>query len=746
MRLHPPSSRPPRATGAWFLALALLLALAPGRAGGQEEVPPAPAIPRPEAAAEPRAHPGASEGEMVEEIDVSAPTRLPEGRTPANGLTVQVIGAAELEASGAQTLQEALRRLPGLNLSDEQGNRFQLDLSLRGFTASPVTGIPQGLSVFVDGVRVNEPAAEEVNFDLIPLEDVERIEIIRGPSAIYGRNTLGGAINIVTRRGGRSLEAEAEGEVGSWAQQAVRGHVAGPLGPLDAYLSAGELTERGWRVDGGARGVRAFAKLGWRHEGTDLWLSYQFQRDHIQQPGSLPESMLQENPRQNYTTGDFFQPALDLLTLSAHQQLGSGLSLAGNAFLRSLSAEQFNSSLLTLDTRLFNDTTSYGATLQLDHRGSLGAIRNQATAGAEALRNDVHIVVHEEPNAHVSGAGGVAGDLADTQVGFAAWVQDWLQVTAGPLAGLGLRGAIRFDRISHDVVDATPGSPGAASGTARYDIWVPALGLTWAFAPEWLASLSWSQGARAPAFLELTCADPTAPCIGLQAGVAPDATFTNLRPVRSNAWEAGVAGSPLPGLTASANAFLVDLHDDIYAVTGLTSNTVYFQNVGTTRRQGLELGLRFRRGMVDLVGSYAWTVATFQNDVQLANANGPEQVHKGDRLPLVPESLLDAELRVSPLDWLALYAGAKFVGSQYLRGDEANEAPKLASYWLVRAGVEGHWGKWSATLRATNLLNASYQTFGTFAPDGRLPGQPVVPFLTPGRPLGVVLGARWALD
>ncbi|HYQ81843.1 MAG TPA: TonB-dependent receptor plug domain-containing protein, partial [Anaeromyxobacteraceae bacterium] len=478
MRLDPPSGRPRATTGsrspaggersapppgpsagsrlavagAWLLALALLSPLAPGRAAGQEALPPRPAEgPRPEPA--PPAHPAAGQREMVEEIDVSAPTRLPEGRTPADGLTVQVIGAAELEASGAQTLQEALRRLPGLNLSDEQGNRFQLDLSLRGFTASPVTGIPQGLSVFVDGVRVNEPAVEEVNFDLIPLEDVERIEIIRGPSAIYGRNTLGGAVNIVTRRGGRSLEAEAEGEVGSWSQQALRAHVAGPLGPLDGYLSAGELTERGWRVDGGARGVRAFAKLGWRHQGTDAWISYQLQRDHIQQPGSLPQSMLVEDPRQNYTSGDFFQPALDFLTLNARQQLGPGLSLAGNAFLRFLSAEQFNTSRLALDTRLFNDTTSYGATLQLDHRASLGAIRNQATVGAEALWNDVHVVVHQEPNQYVSGAGGVAGDLADAQVGFAAWLQDWLQVTGGPLAGLGLRAALRFDRISHDIVD-----------------------------------------------------------------------------------------------------------------------------------------------------------------------------------------------------------------------------------------------------------------------------------------------------
>jgi iron complex outermembrane recepter protein len=722
-RRGPAAWRAGLATAIWSVAV-----LVPIPSSGQEET-------RPPAAPAPR------EGEpLVEEIDVSAPLRLPEGPSRGDGLTVQVIDAAELERSGAQTVQEGLRRLPGLNLSDEQGNRLQLDLTLRGFTASPVTGIPQGLSVFVDGVRVNEPAVEEVNFDLIPLEDVERIEVIRGPSAIYGRNTLGGAINIVTRRGGRSLEAEAEAEAGSWEQQGLRGHVSGPLGPLDGYLSAGELSERGWRVDGGARGVRAFAKLGWEREGTDVWLSYQFQRDHIQQPGSLPESLLREDPRQNYTTGDFFQPALDFLTVNAHQGLAPGLSLAANGFLRILSTEQFNSSLLAPDTRMFNDTRSLGVALQLDHRATLGAIRNQATAGAEATRSTVHVLVRQEPNARFPSPAPIAGDLHDGQVGLGAYLQDWLQITEGPLAGLGARAALRFDRISHDIT-------GSASGSVAYSAWLPAAGVTWAFAPRWLASLSWSQGVRAPAFLELTCADPAAPCIGLQSGVAADPTFTPLRPVRSNAFEAGVAGSPIPGVTASASGFLVDLHDDIYSVSGATTNTVYFQNVGATRRQGLELTLRVRQGIVEAGGSYAFTLATFQDHLTLGTprTSGGEQVRPGDRLPLVPEQLLDLDGRIRPLPWLSLYAGALFVGSQYFRGDEANEAPRLPSYWLVRAGVEGLWGRWSATLRATNLLNASYQTFGTFAPDGRLPGTPppTVPFLTPGRPLGVLLGIRW---
>jgi len=178
---------------------------------------------------------------LVEEIMVLAPTRLPEGRPPGDGLTVQIIDSQELRAMGARTLQEALQRIPGVHLADEQGNPHQMDLSLRGFSASPVTGLPQGLSLFVDGVRVNEPAAEEVIFELIPIGEVDRIEIVRGPNAIFGRNTLGGAIHIITRRGSREPEASVQVEGARRDQRASRGRSE----PRPRRHSTGRVVLRG---------------------------------------------------------------------------------------------------------------------------------------------------------------------------------------------------------------------------------------------------------------------------------------------------------------------------------------------------------------------------------------------------------------------------------------------------------------------------------------------------------------------
>src|SRR2546425_12838700 len=142
-------------------------------------------------------------------------TRLPSTPLPASSVpaAVDVVPGAELRSSRAVSLQDALRRLPGVTTADQQGNPFQMDLSFRGFSGTSVTGAPQGISVFVDGVRVNEPTVEEINFDLLPLDDVERLELIRGPGAVFGRNTLAGSLHIVTARGtaGREIVPEVAG-------------------------------------------------------------------------------------------------------------------------------------------------------------------------------------------------------------------------------------------------------------------------------------------------------------------------------------------------------------------------------------------------------------------------------------------------------------------------------------------------------------------------------------------------------
>lgn len=753
-----------------ILAMALC-AVAPVFAGAEEQPAAAPQtqrdpqpqpVPQPQPKPDPQPQPQSQQQAQAnpppsyqEDIVVQAPSRLLHGWTGAPPGTVEVLDAKRLQASGARTVQDALQALSGVHLVDQQGNGNQQDLTIRGLTATSVTGVPQGLSVFLDGVRVNEPAVEEVNFDLVPLAEVERIEIIHGPMAIFGRNTLGGAIHIVTRRGGERADTNVEVEGGSDLYRQVKARTSGPVGPLDGYFAAEQSYDAGWRANGASRVARLFGKLGTRTADTDATISYQFQKDELHEPGSLPLSMLEADRTQNYTPGDFFRPELQLVTLNATRRLAPGLSLTGNGFVRALDAQQFNASWLDADTRLFNTTRTLGGTVQLDHRASVGALRNQLAAGGEATRSSVRITVHQEANAQnpTNGDGKAlprtSADISDAQLAAGVFLQDQLRVADGPLAGLAATAALRWDWIAHDIQDTSPDPDdfGKGTGRASYQSLVPAVGLRWALAPRWTASASYSGGFRAPAFLELTCASLASPCVGLQSGVAPDTSFTALRAVRARSLEAGLSAAPIDDVTVTFTVFRIDLHNDIFAVTLPNTTKIAFQNVGDTRREGVEAKVRGALGRVTLEGSWAYTLATFESEVPaLATPlGGTEDVPRGAEMPMSPRHRVGVGASVRALPWLDLTAGVQVVSSQWYLGDEVNRAPKLPAYAVVGAGAEARWQRWSFFLRATNLLDTRYEVFGTFGTNGRLAGQPTEPFLTPGAPLRVFAGLRWDL-
>ena len=321
---------------------------------------------------------------------------LPPSSVPAS---VHVIEEEEPQQSGHPNLPDSLAgRVPGMTLSDEQGNSYQPDLSLRGFQATSVTGVPQGVSVFLDGVRVNEPTAEEINFDLLPTEDVERIEVVPGPSVLFGRNTLAGALILVTRRGQEGIAAFADVAAGSAGFEKVRARLSGGRGPVDFYASGAQTLEDGWRAASHARLSKAFGKLGFQQGGTDLTLSYQYVNNRISQAGPLPVSELSQDRTANYTAGDFFAPRLNQLVLNVRQALGDTVVLSANAFGRLLHVEQFNVNLLTENSRLFSRTASAGGTVQVDSTAPLFGRWNLFTAGFEYAHSDVEVQVFNEPD------------------------------------------------------------------------------------------------------------------------------------------------------------------------------------------------------------------------------------------------------------------------------------------------------------------------------------------------------------
>jgi len=673
-------------------------------------------------------------------IQVVAPTPLPEA-VPRSWIpgAVDVLHGAGIGSSRPLVLPDVLERLPGITLQNEQGNPLQPNLTIRGFVASPVTGLPQGVSVFLDGVRINEPTVEEVNFDLIPLESVDRIEVIRGPSVLFGRNTLGAAISLTTRRGEERREIATGISGGSFGHVDTRFLLSGERRPLDYYVSLTGSYEDGYRDATESRVARAFAKVGVRAGGLDATVSYQYSNDRIKQAGSLPQSELRIDRRANFTAGDFFAPELNMAIVNAKYPLGETVTLEGNGFVRALSSEQFNANLVTVNSRLLNSTLSAGGSLQASARSTIAGRSNVTILGVEYVNSQITSRTFEAE----SGGQSLQADVSDNQNAVGVYAQNTLELVrdiAGPQSSLVLTTAARWDYVSQDISDLL-GGPSA--GTHSYDRVNPRVGLNLNLSERVGFYFSYSQGYRAPAFLELTCAGPGAVCPGLQVGVAPDPP---LKAVTATNYEIGMQARPLPWLDVDVSVYRTDVSNDIFSVSPTGTTGVFFRNIGQTRRQGVEVALKGRmNSKLDTYLNYAYTTATFQESVELATPLPPgvESVPSGSSFALVPAHRINAGVAYRPWPWLTFSLGGRYISSQFLRGDEANRQPKLPSYSALDGSVTGRWHGFEGFVRVNNLLDNRYETFGTFAPNARMPGAPVERFLSPASPINVLAGLQY---
>lgn len=510
-----------------------------------------------------------------------------------------------------------------------------------------------------------------------------------------------------------------------------------------------------------------------RYGGTDATLSFLYVENRIEQPGSLPLSLLRQERTLNFTGGDFFNPRSHLGALNVRQDLGAGFALSLNGFGRMLEAEQFNASLLADNTRAFTHTTSAGGTLQLSHHAPVLGRQNRLSVGAEYVYHHVTSQVFEEKNdrtlaACFEDALTAGGDptaacslkaprtkVVDTQNGVGLYVQDTLDLAQGLLLAtdhFGLTVAGRWDWLRHRILDQSPPEAGGRSATGRstFSRFTPRVGFNYNLSPEYGVYVSYSQGFRAPAFLELTCAGPGAICPGLQAGVAPDPL---LKSVKAENYEIGFRAQPVRWFEADLALFRTDVRDDIFAVAPTGTVGLFFQNIGDTRRQGLELSLRgtYKR-LLDAYANYTYTEATFEVDTELATPRltagcmtlpCTQLVRKGDEIPLLPKHRLNVGVDYHLISWLTLSLAGSYVGQQWLRGDEANQELPLRDYFVLHGGVRVRWQQLTVFVWINNLLNNTYETFGTFAPNARGPGNSIERFLTPAPPIHVLAGISY---
>jgi outer membrane receptor protein involved in Fe transport len=208
--------------------------------------------------------------------------------------------------------------------------------------------------------------------------------------------------------------------------------------------------------------------------------------------------------------------------------------------------------------------------------------------------------------------------------------------------------------------------------------------------------------------------------------------------VVATSYELGWRGSlPGTGVALSGNVFRTDVRDDIFFVAP-TATTGFFQNIGATRRQGIEASVRWATaGGAQLFLNYGRTDATFRTAAILATGRAPgnESVDPGDHIPMTPADRINAG-GSWPLvkDAVRVRVDARYIGRQYLRGDEANVTARLPDYTVADASLELKLGRYEIRVMVPNIFDHHYVTFGTFAENPTEPGSPIQRFLTPGQP------------
>lgn len=278
------------------------------------------------------------------EIIVLAPTPLSDVGEGTLPFPAQTISDEEIEASHALDLTDYLKRFSGgVFVNETQGNPLQPEVNYRGFTASPLLGTPQGLSVYMDGVRVNQPFGDVVSWDLIPRSAIRSVSLVPGVNPLFGRNSLGGALSVRTKDGRSDPGYEVEGSYGSFRRRTLEAQAGGASDNGVHWFLAGDyFRERGWRDFSPSEAGQAFGKLGWADAATDIALSGSFADTDLNGNGLQEMRLLAADRDSIYTAPDNTRNRAYFVNLTGRHELSDRLRFSGNVFWRKIRTHTFN--------------------------------------------------------------------------------------------------------------------------------------------------------------------------------------------------------------------------------------------------------------------------------------------------------------------------------------------------------------------------------------------------------------------
>jgi iron complex outermembrane recepter protein len=720
------------------------------------------------------------------------------GTTPVPGATIDAdkvpsnvssVRSSDLTRDGSASLTRALNgQLGSVNINDTLADPFQPDIFYRGFDASPVLGTPQGLAVYQNGVRINEAFGDAVNWDLIPDIAINQIDIVSA-NPVYGLNALGGAATLTMKDGFNYPGGEVELSGGSFKQHNGSAQFGANNGTLGLYVAGRILDEDGWRFFAKDK-LHQFYTAGSAHlDEVSLDLTYTHADNKLFGPASAPVQSLALDSRNVFTGPQANLNRLDFVTLDGSYSVAKDLSVQAVAYYRDY--RQFVSNgnttnftacttddatgLLCQDDGMTPLTNSAGQPLQdISHGGDLTigendfeTIHSRGAGGSLQLTGTAPLAGHGNQfavgatvdTAHIDFSSGAelgvvdpatlivqpSGLFVDTPEGtdfpatpvilaatnryYGFFITDTFDVTSAlSVTASGRDNVAQIDLYDQRGTDL--------NGLNRFTHFNPAIGATYKLLPGVTAYAGYSTTNRAPTASEIECSDPLLPCLlpGNLAGDPP-----NLRQVIAHTYEVGLRGRVAsPGgmdgtLTWNVGGYRTNLDDDIYAIATSLS-TGFFQNIGSTRRQGGQVELTYTWSKGAAYINYSYVDATFQSPFVLSSPsnpfqdeNGDIQVEPGDHLPGIPKHRIKAGFDYNVLSNWTVGGTLVYTSSQFYRGDESNQNAPLPGYQVFNLHTAYRFYKQSEIfLSVDNVFDKRYATYGLYS-DPTGVGAPGIP-------------------
>jgi iron complex outermembrane recepter protein len=727
--------------------------------------------------------PSGANGQPLTTIVVTA-TPLPGVTIDADKIpgNVQVLSAADISRKGSASLTDAMNsQLGSININDNLDDAFQPDLLYRGFEASPVLGTPQGLAVYQNGVRINEAFGNTVDWDLFPDIAVNNVQLVSS-SPVYGLNALGGAVTVGMKNGFSYQGADIEAYGGSWGTHSVEAQFGGNSGMLGFYIAARGLDSAGWRMFNDDVVRQMYTALTLRGDRGSLELTYTGDHNALNGQGAAPVQELAVSRSLVFTGPQQYLDHLNFLTLNGNYKLTDNWSVQSVVYYRQFSQYVSNGNTtdftsctvapylgdlcqgdgLTPATNAagqplpdisqngayfigendFESIESYGRgiTLQTTDTDSIAGHSNQFTAGASLD----YALVNFMSGTQVGVLNSQLTVLPSNVYVFTPALTKNLGIygtdTFDVTSALSVTASVRYNVADIDLEDRLGTN---LTGNNTYTHVNPALGATYKLTPAVTAYAGFSQNTRTPTASEIECSNPLQPCL-LPSNLAGDPP--TLKQVVSHTYEAGLRGTfngAAPGngsLSWNLSVFRTKLHDDIYGIATSVSSG-FFANIGDTRRQGAELGVKYETTQWSAYFNYSYVDATFESPLLLPSPSNPYQippgnieVEPGDHLPGIPQHRvkLGADYKVLPV-W-NVGATITYASSQYYYGDESNQLGPMPGYTVVglHTSVQAT-RNIQLFARIENLFDAKYANYGILSDPTGI-GAPGIP------PLGYTNG------